>query len=276
MLVISAVVVAVVGSSYVFVPRFQEGVNILGGNVRHVLGTGSFAGLGLSNATVHDAAVNESTIIEGGNDAGNNGRSQQVSAALSGLPFLSGMARGIEQGIQQSQLTAQAMNGGTPPTGIDGNVCGLWAMSYIMNELGIDGGDLQGLMAQAKDSGGVLMSDDYRIDRIGMWLLADDMGLTTRKTSGRNFNESKSWLDGEVDKGSKPAVLVSKNGQPHWMVVTGLQKDDTGRVVGYRFQDSTTDTEQTMSSQEFQREWAAQGNVGIAFDPSSAPATASK
>jgi len=265
-MVISVIVVSVVGGSYAFVPQFKQGVNHLGGNVKDVLSTGSFAGLGMVNATVHDTATNDSTIIEGGTDIGNNGTSQQVSAILSSIPFMSGMAQGIEAGIQKSQLEAQAANGGAPPTGIDGNPCGLWALSYIMNDMGIKGGELQTLMQLAKDTPAILISDDYRIDRLGMDWLADDLKMDSTKTYGKDYPASKAWLEGEIDSGKKPAVLVTKNGQPHWMVVTGTQRDETGRVVGYTFQDSTTDRPQTMTSQEFQSSWAQQGNVGIAFN----------
>lgn len=276
MLVISVIVVSVVGSSYAFVPRFQQGVNHLGGNVRDILSTGSFAGLGLNGITVHDTAVNDSTIIEGGTDIGNNGTSQQVSRALASIPFLSGMAPGIEKGIQENQLAAQRANGGAPPTGIDGNPCGLWALSYIMNDLGVDGGDLHTLMDLAKSTPAILISDDYRIDRFGMDWLAEDLKLDSQKTYGKDFPTSKTWLDSQVQDGKKPAVLVTKNGLPHWMVVTGTTKDDTGRVTGYTFQDSTTDAPQTMSAQEFQNSWAQQGNVGISFTNAGAAPVASK
>lgn len=272
MLVISAVVIAVVGSSFVFVPKFREGTRVLGGNVRHILSTGSFAGLGLVNATVHDAATSSSTMEEGGDDNANNGQSQQVASMVSAIPFLDGVAASLEKNIQESQLAEQA-DGEKPPTGIDGNVCGIWALSYIMSEAGMSGNRLEALMAIAKDSPGVLMSDDYRIDKLGMDWLADEVGLNSTRTSGKDFPASKEWLGDQLEKGQHPAVLVNKNGQPHWMVVTGEVKDDTGRVTGYTFQDSTTDEQQSMTAADFQVAWAEQGNVGIAFDAGAPVAT---
>jgi hypothetical protein len=274
MLVISAVVVAVVGSSFVFVPQFRDGTKVLGSNVRHVLSTGSFAGLGLANATVHDAPTG-SGFDEGGNDNGNNGTSQQVAQVLSSIPFMDGMAESVKANIQKSQLQDQVDKGGKPPTGIDGNVCGIWALSYIMNAMGADGGAMSTLMDLAKSQGGILISDDFRIDRFGMKLLADAAGLTYDYTQGKDFPESKSWLDAEIASGKQPAVLVTKDGQPHWMVVTGTITDDQGRITGYKFQDSTTDAEQTMSSADFQKSWAQQGNEGLSFGKGN-PAVATK
>ena len=274
MLVISAVVIAVVGSSFVFVPQFRDGTKVLGSNVRHVLSTGSFAGLGLANATVHDAPTG-SGFDEGGDDNANDGTSQQVAEMLSAVPFLDGIAESVKADIQKSQLDAQMEDGGAPPTGIDGNVCGIWAISYIMNTIGAEGGDMATLMEMAKSGAGILISDDYRIDRLGMKLLADKAGLDYDATQGKDFPESKSWLDTELAGGKKPAVLVTKDGKPHWMVATGTIKNSEGAVTGYTFQDSTTDDQQTMTSQEFQDSWAQQGNEGLSFGKGN-PAVASK
>lgn len=274
MLVISAVVIAVVGSSFVFVPKFRDGTKVLGSNVRHVLSTGSFAGLGLANATVHDAPTGGG-FDEGGVTDGNNGTSQQVAEILNSIPFMDGIADSVKAEIQKNQLEAQKENGGKPPTGIDGNVCGIWALSYIMNAIGAQGGDMATLMDLAKAGGGILISDDFRIDRFGMKLLADAAGLEYDYTQTKDFPESKAWLDKEIASGKQPAVLVTKDGKPHWMVATGTIKNAEGAITGYTFQDSTTDQQQTMTAAEFQKSWAEQGNEGLSFGKGN-PAVASK
>ena len=262
MMIISVVTISVTGAAYVFVPSFSSGVSQLGGDVSHVLSTGSFAGLGRANATVHDAAVGSGTDEAGSGD-GNQGLSQSISQALGSIPLLGGLASTIEKGIQASQLAAQ--NGGVPPTGIDGQVCGLWAMSYIADKLGISDADLSRLMEAAKATAGVLLSDDYRIDIIGMRILMRELGLTPESTSRKDFPSSKSWLEGQLAEGKYPAVIVNRNGEPHWMVVTGKITDASGRTTGYTFQDSTSDAQQTMNSQEFQAAWAEHGNEGVTF-----------
>lgn len=44
MLIISVVVIAVVGAAYAFVPKFQDGVNALGENVKNILDIGCING----------------------------------------------------------------------------------------------------------------------------------------------------------------------------------------------------------------------------------------
>jgi hypothetical protein len=276
MMVISAVVVAIVGGSYAFVPPFQDGVKQLGYDIKETLRTGSFRGQGRVNATSMDTATNPNTMIEGG---------EQRGTQLGVIPFIN-----LDLGalVQQALLATQRAAGGPPPIGIGNNSCGIWAVSFIFNELGIPETDMSRLMDLAKNTPGVLLScgaasgesgcRDWSIDRWGMDKLADKTGVPVDRNPNSDFPSSKAWLEGQLGAGKHPALLVTDpQGRPHWVVVTGTVVDpETGTVTGYTFRDGRTGETQTMSRSEFQDSWAQQGMVGLAFGPPNGAATASR
>ena len=270
MMVISVVVVAVVGSSYAFIPRFQQGVNKLGYDIKETLATGSFQGQGRVNATVHDAATNTDTLIEGGEQPGTS----------IGLPF------GLNLGpvIEAALLEMQRVNGGPPPTGIGNDSCGIWALSFIFHELGLPGTDMKGLLELARNTPGVLLScspdssgncTNYSIDWIGMCALARAAGGSCTENPHRgsrgDYAASKQWLESEIESGKHPAVeITDENGKPHWVVMTGVIRDpETGVITGYTYRDGRSGEEGQMSRAEFQESWAKQGNVALSLGAAS-------
>ena len=273
MTVISVVVVAVVGGSYAFVSRFQDGVDKLAYDIKETLSTGSFRGQGRVNATVHNTATNSNTLVEGGEQTG--------TTMTIGLPFVGDMDLGPV--IQAARLAQQRMNGGPPPTGIGRNSCPIWVVSYILNEHGVPGTDMQTLMEIAEDPANrsALLLDckadssgsctDLSMDFIGLNGLARRVGREGEPNPHRGAHgsseASKEWLEAELGKGAHPAVLLTdEHGQPHWVVMTDVQRDrETGVITGYTYVDGRSGEPKQISRGELQDSWARQGNVAVSF-----------
>lgn len=280
MLVISVIVVAVVGSSLVFVPRFRTGVGILGANVRDVLATGSFSGLGLKNVGTDWDAVQGQTGASGGADADGNVSTSPMGPPGMGNafamwiahypPFIAQRIQQMFANIQRAQQSAQLANqesGEAPPTGITGNICGQWAVSFIASMLGVEGVTLQNAIniSNQYHLGAGLGDAALRAGRLS--LLAAISGLSARYNNGngKSYGESRDWLVKQLENGRYPAVLVSRNGEPHWMVVMGVVKDEFGRVTGMRLRDSINPEEQVMDNSAFEEAWAAHARESVSI-----------
>lgn len=112
MLVVSVIVIAVVGAAYVFVPRFEEGVNELGRDVSQLLATGDVGGIGHggtnANASVPKTSPGPTSSNEG------------ISNGGTGLLGDGGIANGGFSGMHGNNGLGQppAVNGATAPSGM--------------------------------------------------------------------------------------------------------------------------------------------------------------
>lgn len=108
MLVVSVIVIAVVGAAYVFVPRFEEGVNELGRDVRQVLAIGDVGGIG------HDGG----TTVNGSTPKLDPGSEPLGSSTMAG-PANEGIANGGFSGMMgRPDANIPAESGTAPSTGL--------------------------------------------------------------------------------------------------------------------------------------------------------------
>lgn len=282
MLVISTVVVAVVGGAFAFVPQFRSGVGVLGANVRDVLSTGSFAGLGLANVgTGWDARQGQTGAVGGAEDTSSSSNpyihlGEVYARWLAHYPpdiaaRIQQIIDNLRESYNQSLLASQE-SGEAPPTGIEGNVCGQWAVSFVASMLGVAGVTLQNAIEVTQQYHLSSVFSDEGMTAMGLRILTAMFGMSSRYSNSRNrdgstktFGESRDWLLEQLKQGRFPAVLVSRNGRPHWMVVLGTRLDEFGRVIGFRLRDSISPDEQEMSNQEFDTAWSAHARESVSI-----------